>query len=61
VSISEHALVQVSTTLDVERAKVNATRQVYLNMMKPHTAHGKHVLDLGKILAEKKVKPNGRE
>jgi hypothetical protein len=61
VRISEQALVQVSAILDAEQAKVNATRQVYLDKMEAHTAHGMLELDLNKILAEKKVELDGKE
>jgi hypothetical protein len=53
--ISEQALVQASTVLDEERAKDNPTRQEYLNKIEAHTTGGKHVLDLDRVLAEKKV------
>jgi hypothetical protein len=45
----------------VERTKAEATRQEYLNKIEAHTAHGKHVLGLDKILEEKKVELDGRE
>jgi hypothetical protein len=61
VEISEKALAKVSVDLDVEWAKVEATRKEYLDKMVAHTAHAKHSLGLDKMLGEKKVELNGRE
>jgi hypothetical protein len=59
--ISEKALVQVSAALDVERTKVEASQQEYLNKIEAHNARGNNVLGLDKILEEKKVELDGRE
>jgi hypothetical protein len=59
--ISEKALTKVSADLDVERAKVEATRKEYLNKMVAHTARAKQSLGLDKMLREKKVELDGRE
>jgi pyridoxine 5'-phosphate synthase PdxJ len=61
VRISEKALVQVSITIDVKRTKAEATRQEYLDKIEAHTARGKHILGLNKMLEEKKVELDGRE
>jgi hypothetical protein len=55
------ALVKVSANLDVERAKIKATRKEYLDKMETHTTHAQHSLDLHMMLGEKKVQLNGRE
>jgi hypothetical protein len=59
--ISEKALAKVSADLDVERAKVEATRKEYLNKMVAHTTRAKQSLGLDKMLREKKVELDGRE
>jgi hypothetical protein len=61
VRISEQAPVQANIALDEERAKVSAARQEYLNKIEAHTARGKQVLNLDKVLVEKKVELDGRE
>jgi hypothetical protein len=61
VRVFEQALIQASAALDAERAKADAARQEYLNKMEAHTACGKDILDLNRILAEKKVELDGRE
>jgi hypothetical protein len=58
---SKKALVMVSANLDVEWAKVEATRKEYLDKMEGHTTHARHSLDLDKMLAENKVQLDGRE
>jgi hypothetical protein len=59
--ISEKALANVSTDLDVEWTKAKATRKEYLDKMAAHTTCAKHSLGLDKILGEKKVELDGRE
>jgi hypothetical protein len=54
VRISKKALTQVSAALDVEWAKVKATRQEYLDKIQVHTDRCKQVLDLNKMLGEGK-------
>jgi hypothetical protein len=61
VRIFDQALAQVSTSLNVERAKADAAWQECLDKMEVHTPRGKHILHLDKILAEKKVERDGRE
>jgi hypothetical protein len=60
-SISEQALVQVSAALDAEQTKADAAREVYLDKMEAHTTLGRLILDLDKILAEKKVELDRKE
>jgi hypothetical protein len=54
VRISKKAVTQVSAALDVEWAKVKATRQEYLVKIQVHTDRCKQVLDLNKMLGEGK-------
>jgi hypothetical protein len=53
--ISEKALTQVSPALDEEWTKGEAARQEYLGKIEAHTARGKLVLDIDKMLGEKRV------
>jgi hypothetical protein len=53
--ISEKALTQVSAALDEEWTKGEAARQEYLGKIEAHTARGKLVLDIDKMLGEKRV------
>jgi hypothetical protein len=46
--------------LDEEQTKVEAARQEYLDKLEAHTARGKLVLDLDKILGEKSVELDER-
>jgi hypothetical protein len=61
VRISEKALAQVSVAVDAERVKAEATQQEYLNRIQAHTDCGKQVLDLDKMLGERKEELDGRE
>jgi hypothetical protein len=58
---SEKALVKVSTNLDAEWVKVEATRKEYLDKMEVHTAHTRHSLGLDKMLGGGEESPARRE
>jgi hypothetical protein len=53
--ISEKAHTQVSPALDEEWTKGEAAQQEYLGKIEAHTARGKLVLDIDKMLGEKRV------
>jgi hypothetical protein len=57
----EKALIQVSVALDVERAQAEATRQEYLDKIQAHTDCANKVLDLDKMLGERKEDLNRKE
>jgi hypothetical protein len=57
----EEALVKVSTNLDVEQAKTDATHQEYLDKMCTHTSCTKYTLSLDKMLGEKMVMLDGKD
>jgi hypothetical protein len=59
--ISEKALAQVNVALDAERAKADATQHEYLDKIHAHTNRVKQVLNLDKMLREKKEELDGRE
>jgi hypothetical protein len=59
--IFEMALVKVSTDLDAEQAKTEATQKEYLDKMEGHTTCAKNSLGFDKMLGEKKVQLDGRE
>jgi hypothetical protein len=59
--ISEKALVYVSSDLDAEWAKAEATQKEYLDKMEAHTSRTKNSLGLDKMLGEKKVQLDERE
>jgi hypothetical protein len=51
----------MSTTRPYRVTKVEAARQEYLDKIKAHTTRGKLILDLDKILGEKRVELDERE
>jgi hypothetical protein len=59
--ISEKALTQGSTALDAEQAWAEATRQEYLDKIQAHIDHSNHVLDLDRMLGERKGELNRKE
>jgi hypothetical protein len=59
--ISKKALAQVCSALDAKWAMAEASRQEYLDKIQAHTDRGKQVLDLDKMLGERKEELNGRE
>jgi hypothetical protein len=61
VAREEKALVYVSSDLDAEWAKAEATQKEYLDKMEAHTSRTKNSLDLDKMLGEKKVQLDERE
>jgi hypothetical protein len=54
IEVSEWATRVESTTLDAERAKVEATRQVTVERLWAHTTCMNHSISLNKMLEEKK-------
>jgi hypothetical protein len=54
VRISEKSLTQVSAALDIEWAHAEAIHQEYLDKIQAHTDRGKQLLDLDKMLGERK-------
>jgi hypothetical protein len=59
--ISKKALAQVYYALDAKWTMAEASRQEYLDKIQAHTDRGKQVLDLDKMLGERKEELNGRE
>jgi hypothetical protein len=59
--IFEKPLAQVSAALDAERAQVEATQQEYLDKIQAHTDCSNQVLDLDRMLGERKEKLDRKE
>jgi cysteinyl-tRNA synthetase len=59
--IFEKALAQVSAALDAEQAQAEATRQEYLDKIQSHVDHGNHVLNITKMIGERKEELDRKE
>jgi hypothetical protein len=59
--ISKKALAQVSAVLDTEQASAEATQWEYIDKIQAHTDHGNQVLNLDKMLGERKEELNKKE